>query len=114
MAMTRPQRNLAAELRAVEEGHVARLALERGVLLVCSDTRPGVVYELRPESHNGLLYVTCTCPSGSCADRGAPGDLACKHAALVARRLERTGLARFDGACWVVTERALDLAEARP
>ncbi len=107
-----PQRNLAAEVRAIEEGHIARLALERGVLLVTSDTRPGVIYELVPQGRNGLLHISCTCP-GATPDRGAPGDLACKHAALVARRLERAGLARFDGAKWMITERALDLAGAR-
>lgn len=110
--MTPGRRNLAAEVRAIEEGHIARLALERGVLLVTSDSRPGVIYELVPEGRNGLLYVTCTCPGAAPDDRGAPGDLACKHAALVARRLERAGLARSDGSRWRITDRAVDLAEA--
>ncbi len=98
----RPQRNLAAELRAIEEGHRARLDSERHCLLVKSDSSDRN-YELVPRAIGGYLVVSCTCPAGQ--HRSAPiGDLVCKHAALVARRLERYGLVRFDGRSWRIPD----------
>lgn len=93
---------LSAEVRAVEEGHHARLAA--GCFAVVSDTRPGVTYALRVHGYAGSdgLYVTCTCPAGrraSTMTRPVP----CKHAALVLRRGERERWARFDGTRWVAT-----------
>ena len=91
-ATTIAQRNLAAECRFVEEGHHVRLDADHHVLLVTSDTRPGVTYELVPRGVGGYLVVTCSCPAGVHRSVAA-GQVPCKHASGVARRLEREGLA---------------------
>jgi hypothetical protein len=92
---------LAAEVRAVEEGHLARV-LPDGSILVKADSRPGS-YLVRIRSvRDGVVGFACTCPSGTYrADRPIP----CKHAALAGRRLEREGLASFGGGRWRVRER---------
>lgn len=97
-------RNLAAEVRAVEEGHHCRIDHDRGLFLVRSDTS-GRTYELTAYARDGRVVVSCTCPAG--VKRSVPaGQAKCKHAALVCRWLEREGLARFDGRVWVATEKA--------
>lgn len=96
-------RSLRAEVRAVEEGHLCRYDRGRQVFLVKSDSSTRT-YELRALGRNGLLVVTCTCPWGTVAPP-APGTTECKHQALVARRFERLGLARFEGGRWVLTEK---------
>lgn len=75
-----------AELRAVEEGHHAR-RLADGRLRVVSHEEPDVAYYLGwTLPRGGVLHVSCTCPSG---EHRAYLPVPCKHAALVARRLER-------------------------
>lgn len=92
------ERNLGAEVRAVEEGHRCRLDAARGLFLVKSDTS-GRTYELGAKAYDDLVAIHCTCPAG--VKRHVPaGQTVCKHAALVARRLEREGLVRFDGRLW--------------
>ena len=92
---------LAAEVRAVEEGHLARV-LPDGSILVKADSRPGS-YLVRIRSvTDGAVGFACTCPSGTYRP-GRP--VPCKHAALAGRRLEREGLASFAGGRWLVRER---------
>jgi hypothetical protein len=95
---------LAAELRALEDGHHA-WAQPDGSLLIKSDSaeagleaaRAGrrVRYRVRVEGvEDGLVVLSCTCRSGF---HRARLPVPCKHAALAARRLEREGLLRWDG-----------------
>lgn len=101
---TTAERNLAAEARAVEEGHHARYDAERHRFLVKSDTSDRT-YQLAAHGAPDLVAFSCTCPAG--VRRHVPaGTVPCKHSALIARRLERQGLVRFDGTYWVVTEAA--------
>ncbi len=105
-----PQRNLSAEVRAVEAGHHARLAPDHRSFLVSSDTRPGVTYTVVPVGVGGLVRSVCDCPAGR--SRGAAtglGSVPCMHCSVVLRRMEREGLVRFDG-LWHVTELAEELA----
>lgn len=113
MSTTTAEHNLAAECRAVEEGHRCRLDRERGVFLVRSDSRP-VTYELRASGVSGYVVVTCTCPAHRHGTQRSLGTVPCKHAALVCRRLEREGLARFDGRVWRITSSAERLANEAP
>ena len=76
---------LAAEIRAVEEGHNARV-LPDGSLLVKAESHPG--------SYRSGEYRTSL-------------PVPCKHAALAARRLEREGLARWEDGFWRLRDRAL-------
>lgn len=101
-------RNLAAEVRAVEEGHQARLAADGRSFRIVSDTRPGVVYSVCPFATDTEVGWECDCPAGRSRIvwSGAP----CKHAARVAERLVREGLVRWAGDRWVPTGRALALA----
>lgn len=94
------ERGIAAESRAVEEGHHARWSDEHGCFVVKSDTREGVTYRIGVEALGApsriprySLRFSCTCPAG----RTAKTLLACKHGAAVARRLERMRLAEWDG-----------------
>lgn len=99
--------NLAAEVRAVEAGHHARLDADGRALLVTSDSEPGVTRRVTVEGRMGFVAGTCSCPAGR--NRFAPRGLGvaqCMHIALVCRRLEREGLASFDGERWVTTPKA--------
>lgn len=114
--MTPADRDLAAELRAVEDGHQARLATFEGrpVLLVKSDTHDGLYYAVTAVAGpDGLVMFTCTpvrhLPGYTTlvamlpdkANRGwhdqlrsrQPGSLPCKHAARAAQRLARERVA---------------------
>ncbi len=104
---TDAERNLAAEVRAVEEGHRA-IATDVGTYRVVSDTRPGKAYVVRV---GGWLHCDavfdCT-PHGDAAYTGDhkavcdAGVAPCKHAAVVARRMEREGeLALSEAGRWV-------------
>jgi hypothetical protein len=96
-----------------------------GSVLVKSDTRPGKSYRITFAAYGVDEAVVFTCrPEGtaSYADdhrdlTGKAGHVACKHAALAARRLRREGLARrtgpLFGSLWVLTQRAVDLTAAR-
>jgi hypothetical protein len=70
---------LAAEVRAVEEGHNARVLPDGSVLV-------------KSESHPGSYRISLPVP--------------CKHAAVAARRLEREGLARWEDGTWRLRDRA--------
>jgi hypothetical protein len=100
----RALRNLHAELRHVESGHRVRLAPDGRCALVTSDSEPGVTRRVRAEGVNGLVRFACDCPAGSNL-HVADGDVKCRHSAGLARRLEREGLARFDGTRWVLSTR---------
>jgi hypothetical protein len=92
------RRSLAAEVRAVEEGHRA-FVQPGGSIRVVSDIRLGVAYRVTfVAAPDGVVWFACTCPSGRHRDDTAP--LVCKHQALAARRLEREGLARWDAGLW--------------
>lgn len=106
------ERNLAAEVRAVEEGHHAFLVERDGrspYVRVVSDVEPGRTYRVTAAAGLGGVWFGCT-PSGPALDRchgqivsDHPGVTPCKHAALAARRLERAGILRFDGRLWIST-----------
>lgn len=118
--LTTPEANIAAESRAVEDGHHA-LVMPGGWVKVVSDTHHGKWYEVVFLGHiDGLILFVCR-PHGPNAYRddhlyaasALPGRLPCKHAALAARRLEREGLAVYDAhGRWQVTELALSLLPA--
>lgn len=101
------ERNLAAEVRAVEEGHLCRVDADRGRFLVKADSWDGT-YELTAQAVGDLVRFSCQPTPAAKAPRGVQrharqvplGVAPCKHAALVARRLERAGLVRFDGRLW--------------
>ena len=93
---------LAAEVRAVEEGHNARV-LPDGSVLVKSESHPGSYRVVLRGIADGVLRFGCTCRSGTYrTDLPVP----CKHAAVAARRLEREGLARWEDGTWRLRDRA--------
>ena len=99
-----------AEQRAVEEGHRA-FVQSNGSFRVVSDTKPDTSYNVTywGVAHIGLIHFHCTCPAGV----NRPHiPVPCKHAALVGRRLEREGFARWQGGEWFVTDKALALVPA--
>lgn len=117
--MTTPEeRSLAAEVRAVEEGHHAFLDRDENgpYIWVVSDTYLGKSYRVTATSLGPGEPITFTCvPRRLHAFKddhlhltGAAGMLPCKHAGVAARRLERTGYARWDGGMWYATDKAID------
>jgi hypothetical protein len=93
---------LAAEIRAVEEGHNARV-LPDGSILVKAESHPGSYRVSIRGMVDGVLRFGCTCRSG---EYRSALPVPCKHAAVAARRLEREGLARWDDGSWRLRERA--------
>jgi hypothetical protein len=93
---------LAAEIRAVEEGHNARV-LPDGSVLVKAESRPGSYRVVLRAIADGVLWFGCSCRSG---EYRASLPVPCKHAAVAARRLEREGLARWEDGSWRLRERA--------
>ena len=93
---------LAAEIRAVEEGHTARV-LPDGSILVKAESHPGSYRVSIRGIDDGVLRFGCTCRSG---EYRSSLPVPCKHAAVAARRLEREGLARWDDGRWRLRERA--------
>jgi hypothetical protein len=94
---------LAAEIRAVSEGHNARV-MPDGSVLVKAESHPGNYRVfIRGIDGGGTLWFGCCCRSGGYR---ASLPVPCKHAALAARRLEREGLARWDDGLWRLRERA--------
>jgi hypothetical protein len=93
---------LAAEIRAVEEGHNARV-LPDGSILVKAESNPGSYRVFIRRVADGVLWFACTCRSGQYR---TSLPVPCKHAALAARRLEREGLARWEDGSWRLRERA--------
>ena len=93
---------LAAEIRAVESGHNARV-LADGSILVKSDSQPGSHHVWIRGVRDGTVLFGCTCRSGT---HRSFLPVPCKHAALAGRRLEREGLARWQDGTWRIGERA--------
>jgi len=93
---------LAAEIRAVEEGHNARV-LPDGSILVKAESHPGSYRVTIRGLDHGTLRFGCDCRSGQYR---TALPVPCKHAALAARRLEREGLARWDDGSWRLRDRA--------
>jgi len=102
-----PTYALAAEVRAVEQGHRARLQPD-GSILVKADSQGGS-YRVRVDGvEGGVLVFACTCPSG---DYRAYLPVPCKHAALAGRRLEREGHATWQDGVWQPRKRAVRTAD---
>ena len=93
---------LAAEIRAVEEGHNARV-LPDGSILVKAESNPGSYRVYLRRVADGLLWFGCSCRSGQYR---TSLPVPCKHAAVAARRLEREGLARWEDGSWRLRDRA--------
>jgi hypothetical protein len=93
---------LAAEIRAVEEGHNARV-MPDGSVLVKAESNPGSYRVVIRRVADGVLWFGCSCRSGAYR---TSLPVPCKHAAVAARRLEREGLARWDDGGWRLRERA--------
>jgi hypothetical protein len=93
---------LAAEVRAVESGHNARV-LPDGSILVKSDSQPGSHRVWIRGVQDGTVLLGCTCRSGG---NRTFLPVPCKHAALAGRRLEREGLARWHNGAWRIGPRA--------
>jgi hypothetical protein len=93
---------LAAEVRAVEEGHNARV-LADGSILVKAESHPGSYRVAIRGIDQGVLRFGCTCRSG---EYRTALPVPCKHAALAARRLEREGLARWEDGRWRLRDHA--------
>lgn len=118
--LTVAERNVAAESRAVEDGHRA-FVQDGGWVKVVSDTYDGKWYRVEFVTHiDGLISFDCR-PDGPNAYRddhlaasSTPGSVPCKHAALAARRLEREGLANYDDhGRWTVDSTLLSWIEAK-
>lgn len=99
---------IAAEARALEEGHHARMN-DDGSLSVKSDSRRDVTYRITFSigswfvAGDMAVKFSCTCPSG----QARPDELVpCKHAALAGRRLEREGLAVWKHGIWMASPNA--------
>ena len=92
---------LAAEIRAVESGHNARV-LPDGSVLVKSDSQPGSHRVWIRGVRDGTVLFGCTGRSGT---HRASLPVPCKHAALAGRRLERERLARWHDGAWQLRER---------
>ncbi len=93
---------LAAEVRAVESGHNARV-LPDGSVLVKSDSEPGSHRVWIRGVRDGTVLLGCTCRSGT---HRASLPVPCKHAALAGRRLERERLASWHDGTWRLREGA--------
>ena len=108
--MTAQESNLAAECRALEEGH--RLRLTEDGASVVSDSTPGVrwIVEATPTAVGAGVMFHChpdrECENGH-GDRWSrsPGRGTCKHSSVLARSMERHGLVRWDHGLWVATDK---------
>jgi hypothetical protein len=94
--------SLAAERRAVEEGHNARVQPD-GSILVRSESTPDSYRVWIRDLRDGVLRFGCTCPSGQYRDTL---PVPCKHAALAGRRLERERIAAWADGHWRLSDRA--------
>jgi hypothetical protein len=116
---TAAERNLAAEARAVEEGHRAVLDNDgsKPFIKVVSDTHEGKAYRVdaMPVGMAGEAVAFVCQPTGRKAfqddhyvSSAEPGVTACKHAAVAARRMEREGLIELaDDGYWRATTKAV-------
>ncbi len=114
MTRTPAERTIAAQVRAVEEGHQARLAGDGRHFLILSDSLPGVSYQVGVHAVGETVVFTCDC----CTYRGAKDPARMyvpdKHAARAALRLEREGLLSWAGDRWTPTPKAVDAAVDDP
>lgn len=104
MTASAGQRNVAAECRFVTEGHRTYMVGDHAE--VVSDSLDRVRYEVRAYGVGDLAVFSCTCPGNR---RQPPrGVTPCKHAAGVARRLERAGFLAWheDDGRWHATAKA--------
>jgi hypothetical protein len=118
----RAGRTLAAELRAVAEGHRAFLDRDhRGPFVkVVSDTVRGKWYRVTAHAAADQPIVFECEPRGTRAYEddhlhatAQPGHLPCKHCGVAARRLERQGMAEYVDGAWVATLAADTAATVR-
>ena len=99
-------RTIAAEARAVEEGHHALTEGRR--FRIVSDTTD-LRYRVTVEANRAGVLFRCDHPivrgfGNECVSvMGATG---CKHSSLVARRLEREGVLRWTDYGWDLTDSA--------
>lgn len=105
---------IAAEAKAVREGAHAFLQSD-GSFFVRSASRAGVRHRVTLDvvfkGGRWLARLRCTCESGS-ARMSAP--VPCWHAALVGRRYEREGYARWDDGAWWLTPEGYERLGAGP
>lgn len=108
---THAERTLAAEERAVVEGHRARLFSDgKPYVRVKSDTVEGLHYRVSASGlPTGEVVFTCEPESFEHATHRTlvsevSGHLPCKHCAVAARRLERAGIVTWDGGLWRLTD----------
>lgn len=92
---------VAAEVRFLESGRNTRLDTAAHCFTVRSESGERT-YQVTIASQGAELRGSCTCPAGRHARHGFES---CKHVAGCCRRLEREGLARFDGRRWLMTDR---------
>lgn len=108
--MTDLSRTIAAEARAVEEGH--RAWLEGRRFRIVSDTTDLRYRVTVTGMTDGGVLFACDHPIvRGFSDRPTasnPGQLPCKHCAIVARRLEREGAVEFAPHGWVLTPEACE------
>lgn len=114
MTTDRISRTIAAEARAVEEGH--RAFLDGSKIKVVSDSTEGLHWMVTATANSekgSPIAFRCVPSDYNLAagrghlDRTDQGALPCKHAGVAVRRLERDGLAYFDPRHgWCVTAKA--------
>jgi hypothetical protein len=111
------ERALAAEVRAMEDGHQARWSTADRCFTVVSESEPGASRRVYVEARvfsdrRAVLVFSCDCPAGEFGRQSPAGLFACKHSARVAQRLERERLARFDRTTtrWIATGNLLAAA----
>lgn len=107
--MTEAESTLAAEARAVEEGHRALLTGEKRngmtVIKVVSDTNPGRWYNVTG-THDLTGKAVFECYANDPDFKHGNGKaVPCKHAAVAARRLEREGFLKWNDGAWWVTDK---------
>lgn len=114
--LSHAEANLAAEIRGIEEGHRAWLTGEH-TCRVKSDSTEGLWWVVTAQAtHPGAgIVFHCTPDRDGCEGHGdhwsrTPGRVTCKHAAVLCRRLERLGLARWDHGMWLATDKAAEVA----
>jgi hypothetical protein len=111
---TPAERTVAAECRAVEEGHKARRAGDGRHFLVRSDSVAGRDYYVRIVAGEHVCVFECDHATYHGAAQAERTFVPCKHGALAARRLEREGLLRWSSGRWVATAKALALVVPEP
>jgi hypothetical protein len=101
------ERTLDAEVRAVEEGHHARLTGDGRRFSVKSDVADWT-YHVRIVAVGGTVVFECDHVRRFDADAQPERTFVpCKHGALCARRLARQGILRWESGRWLPTAQAL-------